>query len=416
MLKDSSDPSGALTLEAYEHAHVVPELLALLDGVDLASLTARVQTVSNNEAANKSNTEAAEKSNESRRAEEALQTVQLALEVLAEIAGAQRAPGAEGEDEWLEAEDAIEGEAVKVADESGDDAMDAVMESAQKPAGVESEAMEEDAIPKEENGDADMATRKGFAQSPVAQLVTVHRLPERLLRLARPSSLESIFASAGASTGTTSSKSTGPGMLRTVHLRALAALNNLLLSLAAHAPPPPSNPPSTPQAQARVAAFHAWARPGPENIAHAQLTGTWTQTFDLAASIASVRSVAAGGLPSIAPGSSHAATSSSASTNAKLRAPEEGTDEGADGRAIVDAAVGCMWCIARALEGVVPVSKAQIEALQSAYHSAGHDGMRAKCIGALACVARRKDGDIEENRVSACGKNLLKFEDRVSLT
>ncbi|GJJ76330.1 hypothetical protein EMPS_08689 [Entomortierella parvispora] len=66
--------------------------------------------------------------------------------------------------------------------------------------------------------------------------------------------------------------------------------------------------------------------------------------------------------------------------------------------AILDATVGCLWTLARGLEGDVPLSDFHIPALIGAYASTTSDSMRVKAIGCLGVVARRQ-GAIENNKV-----------------
>lgn len=71
--------------------------------------------------------------------------------------------------------------------------------------------------------------------------------------------------------------------------------------------------------------------------------------------------------------------------------------------AILDAIVGCLWTLARGLGGDVPLSDFHIPALMGAYASTTSDSMRVKAIGCLGVVARRQ-GAIENNKVR---KDLL---------
>lgn len=66
--------------------------------------------------------------------------------------------------------------------------------------------------------------------------------------------------------------------------------------------------------------------------------------------------------------------------------------------AILDAIVGCLWTLARGLEGDVPLSDFHIPALMGAYGSTTSDSMRVKAIGCLGVVARRQ-GAIDNNKV-----------------
>ncbi|KAG0297160.1 hypothetical protein BGZ96_007521 [Linnemannia gamsii] len=58
--------------------------------------------------------------------------------------------------------------------------------------------------------------------------------------------------------------------------------------------------------------------------------------------------------------------------------------------AILDAIVGCLWTLARGLDNQVPLSDFHIPALMGAYSSTTSDSMRVKAIGCLGVIARRQ--------------------------
>ncbi|KAJ2081009.1 hypothetical protein H4R24_002678 [Coemansia sp. RSA 988] len=65
---------------------------------------------------------------------------------------------------------------------------------------------------------------------------------------------------------------------------------------------------------------------------------------------------------------------------------------------VLEPAAGCMWTLARCVDGAVPTNMAQIEGLIRLCESAPSTDMRVKTIGVLGNIARRQPGFIEENR------------------
>ncbi|KAG0359114.1 hypothetical protein BG005_001343 [Podila minutissima] len=76
--------------------------------------------------------------------------------------------------------------------------------------------------------------------------------------------------------------------------------------------------------------------------------------------------------------------------------------------AVLDSIVGCLWTLARGLDAEVPLADFHIPALMGAYTSTTSDSMRVKTIGCLGVIARRQ-GAIEANKaVGEFLMNLLK--------
>ncbi|KAG0089287.1 hypothetical protein BGZ93_003756 [Podila epicladia] len=76
--------------------------------------------------------------------------------------------------------------------------------------------------------------------------------------------------------------------------------------------------------------------------------------------------------------------------------------------AVLDSIVGCLWTLARGLDADVPLADFHIPALMGAYSSTTSDSMRVKTIGCLGVIARRQ-GAIETNKaVGEFLMNLLK--------
>ncbi|KAJ2802821.1 hypothetical protein H4R20_003134, partial [Coemansia guatemalensis] len=66
--------------------------------------------------------------------------------------------------------------------------------------------------------------------------------------------------------------------------------------------------------------------------------------------------------------------------------------------AVLEPAVGCMWTLARCVDGAVPANMAQIEGLIRLCESAPSADMRVKTTGVLGNIARRQPGFVDENR------------------
>ncbi|KAG0038427.1 hypothetical protein BGZ82_000251 [Podila clonocystis] len=65
--------------------------------------------------------------------------------------------------------------------------------------------------------------------------------------------------------------------------------------------------------------------------------------------------------------------------------------------AVLDAIVGCLWTLARGLDAEIPLADFHIPALMGAYTATTSDSMRVKTIGCLGVIARRQ-GAIETNK------------------
>lgn len=158
---------------------------------------------------------------------------------------------------------------------------------------------------------------------------------------------------------------------RRLAVHALAALNNLLLALAEHSPPPPSQPVEAPEQAAHLAQVSAWVA---STATKARIEELWRELFQTAAKVASVPQVAA---------------SDSAPSPA-----------GQDGRKIFEHCLGCLWALARLSSGDLPLRLSAVgsstgdqevdvsTALQAAYHTAASDAVRVKAIGTIGCLAR----------------------------
>ncbi|PKI83223.1 hypothetical protein MVES_002921 [Malassezia vespertilionis] len=175
--------------------------------------------------------------------------------------------------------------------------------------------------------------------------------------------------------------------LRALAQRALAVLNNFLLRLALFAPPPPSQWPAEKHALARISMWRAWVSTrfldqaaGHSGAGDAspvlgtageELRCAWRHCFAIAAHWAAVPSVA------------------EADTSVEHPAPSIAHD----GLAMFDTCLGCMWSIARLLEGQLDIDDggaptAPVQALIASYHATQLASVRVKSMGTLALLAR----------------------------
>lgn len=292
---------------------------------------------------------------------EALQTSELALEIVAEMMSVL----GRGEEDveqlsitHLPLDDDDDDDEMELMEEFDDDAMDD----------------EPEAIAR---GDAEPHALDRWVFSEVLRTP----LLGVLLRLAAPSDASERQDRQGA-------------QRRAVELRALAAANNFLLRLALFAPPPPSQWPGDEETLERIALWREWVGTAflEDSDAEATPVGSalheaWAHVFRIAAHWAAVPSVV------------DAETLEEALPSAM--APPTSANAAHDGLAIVDTCLGCLWSIARILEGQLPLvqdhaTAPYITALMAAYQSARLSAVRIKSLGTLAVLARsqayRQDG------------------------
>lgn len=187
-----------------------------------------------------------------------------------------------------------------------------------------------------------------------------------VLRLAKPSDVSTHDTAEGSAR-------------RASETRALAALNNVLWHTALCAPPPPSEWPA--DDEDALAYIHAWrASAGTlflegdtpvSTPVYTSLRQVWDAVFDIAAFWAGVESVA----------------------NAPKPSHRDVTSVASDGLAQVSTSIGCLWSVARMLEGQLPLLHetepiAPVSALPAAYDSALDASVRVKVLGTMACLAR----------------------------
>lgn len=369
-----------MSLKAYEETIILPTLTRLLAGVDMTKLAhdldGRADLTEAVDLDNKAGEmdEAALRVKMQGKAEEKAQTLMLALEVLAEMSASLDSQGAsgEGQEEWMEDLDASDEEMDEDEEEEEDvdesDDMDALLSK-------ENEGDDDMGLPSHSGkGDTFAEAVKRSTSLPFTSYAPVlcgifdpsssPSLTSALLGLARP--FESSFPSLLSSPSSPAS-----ALLRSLHLRSLSVLNNLLLNLASFSPPPPSSPATDPRTLRRISAFRAWA----QNPAQKEkLEQMWKGLFEVAKGCASVPAVT------------------------------EGKDgEGGDGLGMVETCIGAMWSLSRITEGSLPLSTTSppalvsnpasveseiISALTSGYSTAQTDSMRVKCILTLSTLAR----------------------------
>ncbi|GAC96583.1 hypothetical protein PHSY_004165 [Pseudozyma hubeiensis SY62] len=382
-----SSSSSGTPLKKFEESVILPTLTQLLSGVDMTKLAHDLdgrgdvaEVVSLDSAAQKESDESVIRAKMQGKAEEKAQTLMLALEVLAEMAGCfDSAAGGEddgGEEEWLEDPDAEdEDEEMDFGDEDDDGVV----------GDSDGDAKEDDDMGVSSNPTtttdtfADAVKRTGTlpfeAYAPIlCHIVSTNTLTSALLTLSRP--FEASFPSL-TSTSLESDKPTS-SLLRALHSRSLSVLNNLLLRLATFSPLPPSQPVTDPKTQRRISAFRTWIEAQPQ---HDLLEGVWTTVFEIAKGCASVPAVA----------------SFTGDRSADVGASG---GEGVDGLTMVETCIGCMFSLARLFSGTLPLSPTQtvadatsveseiISALTTSYTTSLSDPLRSKTILTLSTIAR----------------------------
>ncbi|KAK0538165.1 hypothetical protein OC835_001522 [Tilletia horrida] len=394
-----------------------------------------------------------------RRAQDRIQALQLALEVLAELASASSAVAVaeDAAEHKRSAAAQVDGEGDhSMMGEGGEDDDDEMeMEILDRDEDEEDDGEEEDGM------DTDGAKKNGTgtgngnghapssAPSPVPfvfALASEHCLPARLLFIASAvlgAHAAHVFPSAGSgsgdASGPTSYSSSSSALLRALVSRSLSAAANALLSLASEAPPTPSEAEyldpldwakagAGARGKATKERFLAWAdpslRPGSSAAGVASgyeaLAQLWSETWKLASGLAEVPAVVGRSLLPAGDDATKAKVSFALGTAADASASgeqhKEG-DEGADGRACLEACLSVLWAIARSFEPVLGLPRPArptlflppngaahedafrteptttvIPALQAAYLSAHSDAMRVRCLGTLGCVGRLRRG------------------------
>ncbi|KAG0368264.1 armadillo-type protein [Gamsiella multidivaricata] len=264
-----------------------------------------------------------------------LQTLQLALELIANIC-TESVEGVEEEEEedWKDAtgdDDEMEGDEDEDNLENGN-------QDDKKNDGLDESTMRE----MEQLAAASVETPMDLSSHPIINILISTVFPA-LINLATPTPLS--FPEQIIPTPVTVAPEI-TAQLATTHLRAIEALNNFLLTMAD-------------------------AVPGKWWYKHrkADAEQCWTWLFQQAGAVAG--------------------------KGVQVGAEEKGQEMRG---AVLDAIVGCLWTLARGLDSNVPLSDFHVPALMGAYSSTASDSMRVKAIGCLGVIARRQ-GAIETNKV-----------------
>ncbi|KAG0325786.1 hypothetical protein BGZ99_000163 [Dissophora globulifera] len=265
-----------------------------------------------------------------------LQTLQLALELIANICTESVEGVEEEEEEWKN--EGGDDDAMDADDDNDDDAnLENGMQDEKKDDG-----MDENTLREMEQLAAASETPMDLSGHPIINILTNNVFPA-LTNLATVTPLS--FPAQEVPTPATAAPQV-TAQLATTHLRALEALNNFLLTMADAVP------------------GKWWYK---QRKADAEQCWTWL--FQQAGTVAG--------------------------TGVQVGAEEKGQEMRG---AILDAIVGCLWTLARGLDADVPLGGFHIPALMGAYSSTTSDSMRVKSIGCLGVIARRQ-GAIETNKV-----------------
>ncbi|KAI1299933.1 hypothetical protein EDD11_006353 [Mortierella claussenii] len=267
-----------------------------------------------------------------------LQTLQLALELIANICTESVEGVEEEEEEWKDengADDEMEGDDEEQDEDNleGPDNKDA-----HKDADLDENTMRE----MEQLAAASAETPMDLSGHPIIHILTNTVFPA-LINLATSTPLS--FPEQEIPTPATVAPLV-TAQLATTHLRAVEALNNFLLTMADAVP------------------GKWWYKQR-----KSEAEQCWTWLFQQAGTVAG--------------------------KGVQVGAEEKGQEMRG---AVLDAIVGCLWTLARGLEADVPVNEFQVQALMGAYASTTSDSMRVKAIGCLGVIARRQ-GAIETNKV-----------------
>ncbi|KAG0245643.1 armadillo-type protein [Mortierella sp. GBAus27b] len=255
-----------------------------------------------------------------------LQTLQLALELIASIC-TESVEGVEEEEEEEWKDEA--GDDDMEADED-EDALENDVEHEAKKDGLDENAMRE----MEQLAAASNETPMDLSGHPIINILTNTVFPA-LINLATPTPLS--FPEQEVPTPKTVAPEITAQLAQT-HLRAVEVLNNFLLTMADAVP------------------GKWWYK---QRKADAEQCWTWL--FQQAGTVAG--------------------------KGVQVGAEEKGQEMRG---AVLDAIVGCLWTLARGLDANVPLSDFHVPALMGAYSSTTSDSMRVKTIGCLGVIARRQ--------------------------
>ncbi|KAF9082634.1 hypothetical protein BGX23_012266 [Mortierella sp. AD031] len=273
-----------------------------------------------------------------------LQTLQLALELIANIC----TESVEGVDHEDDQEEEWKDDAADDDEMEGDEDMEEMEDAEKKDNDLDENTLRE----MEQLATASEETPMDLSGHPIINIL-INTVFPALINLGTPTPLS--FPEQEVPTP----KTVAPlitSQLATTHLRAIEALNNFLLTMAD-------------------------AVPGKWWYKHrkADAEQCWVWLFQQAGTVAG--------------------------KGVQVGAEEKGQEMRG---AILDAIVGCLWTLARGLDANVPLSDFHIPALMGAYASTTSDSMRVKAIGCLGVIARRQGAIEANKAIGEFLINLLK--------
>ncbi|KAG0208513.1 hypothetical protein BGX28_000567 [Mortierella sp. GBA30] len=273
-----------------------------------------------------------------------LQTLQLSLELIANIC-TESVEGVDHEDQEEE----------EWRDETGDDEMDADNDEdeMQREESKGDDGLDENTLREmEQLAAASAETPMDLSGHPIINILTNTVFPA-LINLGTPTPLS--FPLQEIPTPATAAPLI-TAQLATTHLRSIEALNNFLLTMADAVP-------------------GKWWY----NQRKSDAEQCWTWLFQQAGNVAG--------------------------KGVQVGAEEKGQEMRG---AVLDAIVGCLWTLARGLDAMVPLTEFHIPALMGAYASTSSDSMRVKAIGCLGVIARRQGSIDTNKVIGEFLINLLK--------
>ncbi|KAF9378209.1 hypothetical protein CPC16_011422 [Podila verticillata] len=273
-----------------------------------------------------------------------LQTLQLSLELIANIC-TESVEGVDHEDEeeWKDEDD----DEMETHDDEDEDAMNEP-ESEKKDDGLDENTMRE----MEQLAAASSEIPLDLSGHTIINIL-VNTIFPALIHLGTPTPLS--FPEQTVPTPSTVAPLITT-QLATTHLRAIEALNNFLLTMADSVP------------------GKWWYK-----HRKADADQCWTWLFQQAGAVAG--------------------------NGVQVGAEEKGQEMRG---AVLDAIVGCLWTLARGLDAEVPLADFHIPALMGAYTSTTSDSMRVKSIGCLGVIAKRQGAIETNKAVGEFLMNLLK--------
>lgn len=329
-VKLTRDDAGPVTLTLFEAGYGLRCLQKTLSRGASTSIETLVSELSTSDSTSST------QSNTNRQAQEEINNLNLALEVLAELVG-DREKWSSDSRSSDQADTGVDVEDEEMDVEDGDDT---------EVAEVDDEAM---ALEESEDSDGQLSTE--FRQTRIAIALTPSLL-EPLMQLAFDLAESSCAFTVGASDASASA-------LRGIVIRALSVLSNAVLVLASYAQPPPSQPMEDKAQRQKVASFQDWLiQPQQKDL----LARLWRWSFEMASRAAASPIVAQ--------------DEQTADADQRAAATE--------GKRIVESCLGIMWSLSRCFEGL------ETEASQILITESSQFANDTKCT-----LARQGNGVIE---------------------